>query len=354
MCGPPDSHTTAELAERVGGELRGRPDLAITGIGSLDEATSRDITLIGDVAHARRWGASHAAAALISAGLEPHDHDGKSRALIEVPDATVAVIDLLNLFAPAAALPDPGIHPCAFVDPTATVGRDPRIGPHVSIGARASVGDRVTLHAGARIYPGVEIGDDTIVHANTVIRERCRIGRRVVLFANVSIGSDGFGFEPAPGGSGLVKVPQIGTVVIEDDVEVGAGSCIDRAKFGTTSIGACTKIDNLVQIAHNCRIGPGCVIAALTGISGSCTLGRGVRIAGAVGIADHVTIGDGASIGAGSGVMRDIPAGGARLGSPATEARRALREWAAIRKLPDLMHRLSRLVKADKGKADFR
>jgi UDP-3-O-[3-hydroxymyristoyl] glucosamine N-acyltransferase len=178
-----------------------------------------------------------------------------------------------------------------------------------------------------------------------VVRERCRLGRRLLLHPNVTIGADGFGYEPAPDGSGLVKVPHIGTVIIEDDVEIGAGSCVDRAKFGATVIGAGTKIDNLVQIAHNCRIGRNCVIAALSGLSGSVTVGDGARIAGAVGIVDHVSIGSGATIGAGAGVMKDVPPGETQLGGPAVEIRQALRQMAAIRKLPDWMQQASRLLK---------
>ena len=181
------------------------------------------------------------------------------------------------------------------------MGTDVRIGPHVSIDEHATIGDRVVLHAGVRIYPGVEIGDDCVIHANTVIRERCRIERRVVLHSNVSIGADGFGYQQARDGSGLIKVPQIGTVLIEDAVEIGAGSCVDRGKFQATVVGAGTKIDNLVQIAHNCRIGRNCVIAAITGIGGSVTVGDDVRIGGCVGVSDHITIGAGASVGARSG-----------------------------------------------------
>ena len=181
--------------------------------------------------------------------------------------------------------------------------------------------------------------------ANTVVRERCRIGRRVILHQNVSIGADGFGYWASPEGTELLKVPQIGTVAIEDGVEVGANSCVDRGKFGATIIGAETKIDNLVQIGHNCRIGRSCVIAALTGLGGSVIMGDHVRVGGAVGIADHVRIGDGATIGAKSGVMRDIPDGTTVLGTPANEVQKTLRQWAATRKLPDWMQRVSRFLK---------
>jgi UDP-3-O-[3-hydroxymyristoyl] glucosamine N-acyltransferase len=345
MNSAPSSYPTADLAKRVSGDLRGRPDLPINGVNALGEATAREITFITDEAHARQWAEARAGAAVISAGLEPAGHDPESRALIVVPNAALAVVELLRLFAPPTLQPDPGCHASAVVHAGATIGRDVRIGPHVSIDDEATIGDRAVLHAGARVYARARIGDDSVLHANAVVRERCRLGRRVVLHSNVSIGSDGFGYEPDPEGSGLVKVPHIGTVIVEDDVEIGAGACVDRAKFGATVIGAGTKIDNLVQIGHNCRIGRNCVIAALTGLSGSVTMGDRVRIAGAVGIVDHVSIGSGATIGAGAGVMRDVPAGQTQLGSPAVEIRQTLRQWAAIRKLPGWMQHASQLLK---------
>ncbi|MHC4767565.1 MAG: UDP-3-O-(3-hydroxymyristoyl)glucosamine N-acyltransferase [Planctomycetota bacterium] len=344
MCST-DPYTTADLAQRVSGELRGRPDLPIAGVNSLGEATEQEITFISDEAHARRWVDARAAAAVISAGLEPAGHDPESRALIYVPNAALTVVELLLLFAPPTPQPSPGVHPTAFVHAGATLGSDVRIGPHVSIDDEAAIGDRVVLHAGVRVYAGARIGDDSVLHANVVVRERCRLGQRVILHANVSIGTDGFGFEPAPDGSGQVKVPHIGTVILEDDVEIGASSCVDRAKFGATVVGAGTKVDNLVQIAHNCRIGRRCVIAALTGISGSATVGDDVRMAGQVGIVDHMSIGSGATIAAQAGVMKDVPAGQSQLGTPADEIHQALRQMAAIRKLPDWMHLASRLLK---------
>ncbi len=345
MANATTQYTTSDLAERVHGELRGRSDLPIVGINSMDEAKATEITFIADASHARRWREVVARAAVVSKGLEPERHNPRSRALIFVPDARLAVIKLLSLFEPPAPSPDIGIHPSAVVHPTASIGRQPRIGPHVSIDQGATIGDRVTLNAGVRVYPLVVIGDDSVLHANTVVRARCRIGHHVILHQNVSIGADGFGFQPAADGSGLLKVPQIGIVVIEDHVEVGANTGIDRGKFGATVIGAGTKIDNLVQIGHNCRIGRGCVIVALTALGGSVVVGDGARLAGAVGIADHLRIGKGATVGAGSGVVRDVPDGQTHLGYPANDATATLRQWASIRKLPKSLTLLARLIK---------
>ena len=341
------SYTTGDLAERIHGELRGRSDLGIDGVNALKDASERQITFITDEAHAGLWGQTRAAAAVITDGIDVSGHDPSARALIVVPNASLAMIELLQLFAPPPLLPDTGVHPTAWVHPDASIGQDVRIGPHASVERGASIGDRVVLHGGVRIYAEAHIGDDSILHANTVIRERCRLGRRVITHQNVSIGADGFGFERAPDGSGLLHVPQIGNVEIFDDVEIGAGSCIDRAKFGTTVIGAGTKIDNLVQIAHNCNIGRSCVIAALAGLAGSVTVGDGVGVGGAVAIAPHVTIGSGVSIGACSGVMRDIPPGQTCLGTPATDARDALRQAAALQRLPGWMREVSRRLDTD-------
>ncbi len=341
------SYTTADLAERVHGELKGRSDLLIEGVNALKDASEREITFITDQAHGGLWTQTRAAAAVITDGIDASGHDPSARALIVVPSASLAMIELLRLFAPPPLLPDAGVHPTAWVHGDASIGRDARIGPHVSVDRGASIGDRVVLYAGVRIGAEAHVGDDSILHANTVVRERCRLGRRVITHTNVSIGADGFGFEPAPDGSGLLRVPQIGDVELCDDVEVVAATCIDRAKFGTTVIGAGTKIDNLVQVGHNCRIGRSCVIAALTGLAGSVTVGDGVSIGGSVAISPQVTIGSGASIGACSGVMRDVPPGQTCLGTPATDSRQALRQVAALQRLPAWMREVSQQLGKD-------
>ncbi len=340
-----NAYTTSDLAERVGGELSGRGDLQIVGVNSMEDAKPQEITFIADARHCQCWQNAQAGAAVASKGLNPPGHDLDSRALIVVPDAELAMIQLLSLFEPPIALPEIGIHATAVADPTATIGRGVRIGPHVSVAEGAIIGNDVVLHPGVRVYAQARVGEGSVLHANTVVRERCTIGCRVILHANASIGADGFGYRLAPDGSGMLKVPHIGTVVVEDDVEIGANSCVDRGKFGTTTIGAGTKIDNLVQIAHNCRVGRNCVIAGLAGLSGSVTVGDWVRIGGAVNVKEHLHIGHRATIGGQSGVMRDIPAGSTHLGTPADDASRTLRQWACARKLPDWMQRVSHLLK---------
>lgn len=343
MSGSGKRFTMAELAQCVGGELRGSAEIAVTGVNTLTDAQPGDITFITNRRYASEWSQSKAGAALVSRGLEEMvaDQDTSDRAIIIVKDAEQAMNRLLDLFATPERVPDLGVHPTAFVHADAVLGQQARIGPHVSVDAGSRIGNGVVLHAGVRVYANVTIGAGSILHANVVLRENTQIGRGVILHQNVSIGADGFGYRPDPSGkAGLLKIQHIGNVVIEDEVEIGANTCVDRGKFGSTIIGAGTKIDNLCQIGHNCRIGRCCVIAGQTGLAGSVTVGDGVQMGGRAGAADHLHIGKGAKIGANSVATRDIPDGAVWLGYPADNAQSVLRQWAAIRKLPDLFRRL--------------
>ncbi len=344
MAGSPNRYTATELAQKVGGVLRGPGDTAITGLNSLDEAGPGDITFITTSAYAADWARSKASAVLISNSVESAIDKADARPVIMVTDAEKSMILLLELFQVDQSLPDLGIHPTAFLHPTAKIGQQVRIGPHVSIDSGCQIGEGVILYPGVRLYSDVSVGTGSILHSNVVIRQKCQVGRGVILHQGVSIGADGFGYRPAPNGAGLAKIPHVGNVIIEDGVEIGANSCVDRGKFGSTRIGAGTKIDNLCQIGHNCRIGRCCLIAALSGMAGSVVMGDGVQVGGKVGIADHLKIGNGAKIGAQSGVTRDIPAGASWLGYPADSSQSALRQWAAVRKLPDLLRRLTGLL----------
>lgn len=340
--------SAAEIAERLHGRLDGPAGVTVSGVNTLDDASADQVTFIADRKHAAHWGRSRAGIAVATEGIDVPDHDPSSRAVVYVPDAELATIELLRWWQPPPSLPEIGVHPAAFVHPAARLGQAVRIGPHVSVDRDASIGDHTVLHAGVRIYAGVEIGPNCVLHANCVVRERCTIGEEVILHQNVSIGADGFGYRPAPDGSGLLKVPQIGTVEIQDRVEIGAGACVDRGKFGATLIGEGTKIDNLCQIAHNCRIGRSCVIAGLCGLAGSVTLGDGVVMGGQAGAADHLTIGEGAIIAARSGLTRNVPPGATWYGYPADDMRKTLRRIAALHKLPEHIRLVSRLLQAEK------
>lgn len=330
-------HTVAALAAQLGGEVRGDPHVTVTGINAIDDATRGDVTFVSHPRYAQRWAGCAASAAVVSAKVAAAMPEADTRPVIVVADAEIASIYLLKLFAPAESVPSSGVDPLASVHATAQLGTDVRVGPYVSIGPRVQIGDRVVLHPGVRLYDDAAVGEDSVLHGNVVVRERCQIGRRVIIHANVSIGSDGFGYRPDPDGAGLLKVPHLGAVQVHDDVEIGANTCVDRAKFGFTVIGAGTKIDNLCQIAHNVRIGRCCVVAAQTGLSGSVVLGDGVQIGGRGGASDHVTIGSGARLGGNSVAFKDVPPGATWIGFPADEASATKRQWASLRRLPQLI-----------------
>ncbi|MHC4908451.1 MAG: UDP-3-O-(3-hydroxymyristoyl)glucosamine N-acyltransferase [Planctomycetota bacterium] len=340
------SLTSAELADRLNGRLQGAGDLPVRGVEAVQAAASDQVTFVTNARFAGQWLEGRAGTAVVTRGAEP-DEIPPDRAAIIVDDAETALIEVLNLFAPEPDHPAIGVHPSSIVDETAMIGADVRIGAHATVGREARIGDRVVLAPGVRIGARASVGADTIVMENVVIGARCTVGERGLLHAGAVIGADGFGFRASPDGRGILKIPQIGTVEIGNDVEIGANACIDRGKFGPTSIGDGVKLDNLVQIAHNVRIGPCSLLAALTGLAGSVEVGAGVLIGGNAGASEHVKIGDGARVGAKAGVIRDVPPGQAVWGFPAVEHQQSLRQVAALRKLPDLIRDLRQQSKAE-------
>lgn len=337
----------SELAQRLGLPCRGDGSVSVAGIATLRDATERDLSFVVDRTYAEDWRRSPAAAAVVGPDFEPVD----DRPLLVAPDVELATAELLAIFAPQVPGVPVGVDPSASVDGSAELGAGVAIGPQVTIAPGCRIGDGVVIHPGVHLYPGVEIGAGSVLHAGVVIRERCRIGRGVILHANVSIGADGFGYRPAPDGRGLVKMPHIGDVIIEDGVEIGANSCVDRAKTGSTLIGAGSKIDNLCQVAHNCRLGRCVVIAAGADIGGSVEIGDGALLGGGAAVKDHIRIGPGARIGGRSNVTRHVPAGEDWIGWPAGPAKSVLREWAAIRRLPGLIGGLTGRKMADPPEA---
>lgn len=332
--------TVGAVAARLGGTLRGPAAVEIHGLATPTDAAPGDLTFIGAAPYAKQWSVSRAAAAVVAEDVASALDASDPRPVIVVHDADVAMAAALELFGTPEPAPDAGVHPTAFVHRGAQLGARVRVGPHVSVDRGARIADDVVLHAGVRVYADAVIGAGSVLHANVVVRHGCTLGRRVILHQGVAIGADGFGYRPDPTGRGLLKLPHIGNVVLEDDVEIGANSCIDRGKFGSTVIGAGTKIDNLCQVGHNCRVGRGVVIAGCTGIGGSVTIGDGVQIGGAVGLSDHVTIGPGARVGGGSIVYQDVPAGATWLGAPAGDAGAVKRQWVALKRLPELLGQL--------------
>lgn len=327
--------TTGTIARALGAEVVGRDDLPIAGLATIDYAGEQHLTFIRSADFASRWAASKAGAAIVTRGIAVEGHDPSTRCLLLVRDADLALNAALELFAPPSTRPAAGVHPAAVVDSTARVDPSASIGPHCSIGPGATVAAGALLHHGVSVGENASVGRGTVLHPGVTIYDRCHVGSGCILHAGVRIGADGFGYRPDPLGRGLIKIPHIGNVVIGDAVEIGANTCVDRAKFGSTTIGAGTKIDNLVQIAHNCTIGRCCIICGSSAIAGSVTLGDGVVLGGSVGVADNLSIGSGARVAARSGVMESIPAGETWGGTPAVLARVNSRNWIELMRLSD-------------------
>lgn len=338
----PITHSSAQIAEHVGGELTGPADTPLTGISDFNEAQPGQLTLIGNPKYAKRWSTCEAAAALVLRDLDCPNTNGKP--LIYVDNADLAFSKALLLYAPPPLQLNEGIHPTAIVHPTARIGNHTRIGANTLIGPGVTIGENCTLHNNVTVLEQTTLGNDCTLWSGVVVRERCTIGDRCIIHPASVIGADGFGYRPEMTAQGprLVKTPQIGTVIIGNDVEIGANSCIDRAKCNATIIGDGCKIDNLVQIGHNCQLGKMVVVSGCTGIGGSTVIGDGTMTGGHVAISDHVNIGPGVQIGGGTFVLRDLAAGGTYAGSPARPYRDTMREVSALGKLPDLLKQLRR------------
>lgn len=334
--------TTGELAALLGAELRGPADLVLNRVDGLEHAGPTSLSFIRSSKFAAQWSTSAAGAALVTRGLEVPGHDPGTRALLVVDDADHALIRLLQFAAPKPAPPTPGVHPTAVVHPDARVASGASVGPHCTIDADAVIADGVVLVSSVRVGRGASVGPGAMLHPGVALLDRCTVGARSVLHAGVVIGADGFGYRPTADGSGLTKVPHLGHVVIGEDVEIGANTCIDRGKFGPTTIGDGTKIDNLVQIGHNCRIGRSVVICGQSAISGSVTIGDGAVIGGGVGIADGLAVGARAHIGGRSSVMNNIPAGERWMGYPAVPAREFFRTYSILRDLAETLRAMRR------------
>lgn len=332
----PAGFTLGELAEAVGAVLDGDPARRVTGVASLEAAGPDDIAFLTDPRYRRAARASRA-----GAFLAPEDAGPLPAPVLRCRAPRQALAALLALFHPPGPPPVPGIAPSAAVAADARVDPTASVGPLAVVESGATVGARVRVHPLAYVGPGVEVGEDSVLYPHVVLREGVRVGRRVIIHAGAVVGADGFGYVLE--GGAHRKIPQVGGVVVEDDVEIGANTTIDRATLGTTLIGRGSKIDNLVQIAHNVEVGEHCLVAALTGVAGSSRLGAGVVLGGQVGIADHVTIGAGSMVGSQSGVPADVPPGARLYGTPARPVWRTQRIAVAQAELPDLLRRVRAL-----------
>ena len=330
----------SEIAKLIGTNLSNGAQPAHHRRGVAEDATPSDISVLSADSYLKQFGATRASAVIVAKKVKLPA--ARKPAVLIVDDADLALSRVLELFAPPVPRPQSGVHPTATVANDAVIAPSAAIGPHVVVGHRSHVGARSVIHPGVVISDDVVLGQDCEIFPNVVIRERITIGDRVIIHAGSVLGTDGFGYRWD--GSRHAKVPQIGMIVIEDDVEIGSCVCIDRAKMGVTRIGRGTKIDNLVQIAHNCDVGPHCIIVGQVGLAGSVELGAGVVLGGQTAVRDHVTMGDGAMAAARSAVHEDVDAKSVVSGMPALPHRQSLREQAALRRLPDLVTQVRKLT----------
>lgn len=326
--------TVAQLAALVEGKVYGNPELAVLAARSLQEAGPHDISFLENERNLRFLQDTKAGVLVVTPGVVARlkDTEFATITLLEVADPLLAFVRVVQHLHGEPARPPVGIHSRASVDPSATVGPDCSILPFAVVGKNSVLGARCQVHPHAVVGADCVLGDDVVLHPGVVLYHGTRLGNRVVVHANTVLGADGFGYRFQ--GGKHVKVPQLGHVSVADDVEIGACATVDRGTFEATRIGAGTKIDNLVMIAHNCRIGQHNLLVSQVGIAGSCTTGDYVVMAGQVGVADHVTIHDRAVVGAGSGVPSDIPAGQRVLGYPCWPERDAKRILLSLANLP--------------------
>jgi UDP-3-O-[3-hydroxymyristoyl] glucosamine N-acyltransferase len=317
----------SELVEFVDGKYSGPQDLSITAVNTLGDAAASEISFLSNPKYAARLKETRAGAVLV-----PQQIEGSDPRWIRVSDPYFAMSQVVTRWFAGRPMPE-GISPQASVAPTAVLGRNVGIGPFAVIKDNVTIGDDVKIFQGVSIEAGSTIGDSTILYPNVTLYDRTVIGRRCVIHSSTVIGSDGYGFATNQGKHH--KIPQVGIVRIEDDVEIGAGTTIDRAAFGETVIGEGTKIDNLVQIGHNVKIGKHCLIVSQVGIAGSTELGDYVAVGGQSGLSGHIKIGNRVQIGGGSAVVEDTPDGAKVMGYPAVPFRQFARREATLRRMMD-------------------
>ncbi len=339
------SATVGQLAAATGGRIvpaQGLDEAAsgarlLTGVAGLGDAQPGDLSFLANPKYLGLLPTTRAGCVLIGAAQPPLPH--AVQVVVANPDATLA--QLVDAFGPKPVHPEAGIHPTAVIGARVRIGARARIGAYAVVGDDCRLGDDVVLHPHVVLGAQVALGDGCVLYPLASVRERCTLGARVILHNGAVIGSDGFGYATVDGVHH--KIPQIGSVVIEDDVEIGANTAIDRARFGRTRIGAGCKIDNLVQIAHNVEIGAHGIVVAQAGIAGSTRMGHHVTLAGQIGLAGHLNLGNHVTVTAQSGVGKNLPDGAVVRGSPAQEFRTEMAQEVARRKLPDALERLRRL-----------
>ena len=333
--------TAQQIVETVGGKLIGDPNTVINGASSLETAKQNQISFLGDKKYIDKLEGSQAGLILINEELQEEVADGYN--LIVCENVDVAFSQILLIFAPEPITYAPGIHPSAVVDPSVKLGQNVYVGANAVIEANAEIGDGTTVGAGTFIGQEVKIGQANTIAPNVTIMHRCIIGHKNIIHSGVVIGADGFGFVPSA--QGLVKVAQTGIVQIDNDVEIGANTTIDRARFEKTWIKSNVKIDDQVMIAHNVEIGESTVVVAQAGIAGSAKIGRGVMLAAKVGVNGHITVGDGVKVAATSSIHKSVDAGKTVLGTPAEEQREFMFRYSLPKKVKRLTDKLDELKK---------
>lgn len=340
------SMSAAEVAAFLGGTLVGDPNIVVRGVSKIEDAGSADVSFIANAKYARYLNLTAAGVVLVAPGT--YDRESCSRTVIEIADPYHAFVRLMERYHPRTPWLSPGVDPMAVVSPDAVLARDVTIGAYTFVGPRSQIGSRTTIHPHVVVAADVVIGENCEIHSHVSLREGVRVGNRVIIQNGAVIGSDGFGFAICD--AEYKKIPQMGTVVIEDDVEIGANTAVDRATLGQTVIGRGTKLDNLIQVAHNVAIGSHTGIAAQTGISGSTKIGDRCQIGGQAGLIGHLKIGNDVKIAAQAGVGSDVADSHIVAGSPA----RLLNAWrrleASLSRLPALLRRVRDLEAAVFGK----
>jgi UDP-3-O-[3-hydroxymyristoyl] glucosamine N-acyltransferase len=329
------------VASLLAGDILGDAERELTDVAALQEAAGSHLSFVASDKQVRTLGQTRAGAVLVARSLVAQTPQNLTTTLIAVDDPQAAFVEIMLRFRPRAPRPQIGISPHAIVSPTAQIGADCNIHPGAVIGDDVVLGTGCDIYPGAVIGAGCRIGDHVTIHPNAVLYHHVQVGNRVIIHATAVIGADGFGYRFAEGR--FIHLPHTGTVILDDDVEIGAGATVDRAMIGATVIGAGTKLDNQVMIAHNCRLGKHNAFAAQVGLAGSATTGDYVRCGGQVGVADHAHIGTGASIGAMAGVSGHIPDGERYHGIPARPEKEAMKSHMAIGKLPEMRIQLREL-----------
>ena len=332
--------SAAQIAVLINGKVEGDANAPVSSFGKIEEAKAGELSFFSNPKYEEYLYSSSASVIIINEGFELRQP--VKATLIRVADAYAAFAILLNKYQKIAQQQITGIQEPVYISKTASYGKNVFIGAFAYLGENSSIGDNTKIYPNAYIGDNVKIGNNSTIYPGAKIYHNTVIGNNVIIHAGTIVGSDGFGFAPLPDGSYL-KIPQIGNVIIEDDVEIGANTTIDRATMGSTIIKAGAKLDNLIQVAHNVEIGNSTVIAAQTGISGSAKIGNRVLIGGQAGIVGHITIGDGAKVNAQSGVSKSMEPGKSVTGSPAYDMTAALRSQAIARKLPEMEKRIKEL-----------